>query len=58
MTPLTHKPTVNVLLNPEGKVEGIATNIAPLDELTVTFTKDRAEFAEQAANKPFVGQSN
>jgi hypothetical protein len=50
---IPQNPTVNVLLNPEGKVEAIANNIAPLNELVVTTTTDRAVFDKQAGNKPF-----
>jgi len=53
MTPLSINPTVNILLNPEGKVEAIATNVAPIRELTVTTTTDPSVFRDQALNKPF-----
>jgi len=53
---LTQYPTVAILLNPEGKVEAIASNIAPIGELTVIFTTDPAAFREEAANKPFNSQ--
>ncbi len=56
MTPLPVNPKVVVLLNPEGKVEAVASNIAPLPELEVTVVKDPAEFREAALGKPFVSQ--
>jgi hypothetical protein len=53
---IPQNPTVNVLLNPEGKVEAIANNIAPIGELIVTTTTDPAVFRDQALNKPFNSQ--
>lgn len=51
MYPLPVNPTVAVLLNPEGKVEAIASNIS--DDLKVVVVKDRAAFEAEACNKPF-----
>lgn len=53
---IPQNPTVNILLNPEGKVEAIANNIDP--EIVVTTTTDPAVFREQALNKPFNSQNN
>lgn len=51
---IPQNPTVNILLNPEGKVEAIANNIDP--EIVVT-TTDPAVFRDQALNKPFNSQN-
>ncbi len=54
---IPQNPTVNILLNPEGKVEAIATNVAPIGEISVTTTTDPAVFRDQALNKPFNSQN-
>ena len=51
MTPLTTNPNAVILLNPEGRIEAVASNVAP--DLKVVITSDRATFADEAANKPF-----
>lgn len=51
MYPLPVNPTVAILLNPEGKVEAVASNID--SELKVVVVTDRAAFAAEACNKPF-----
>jgi len=58
MTPLPVNPKVVVLLNPEGKVEGVASNIAPTPELEVIVTNSPAEFREASLGKPFVQPAN
>lgn len=52
---IPQNPTVNILLNPEGKVEAIANNIDP--EIVVTTTTDPAVFRDQSLNKPFNSQN-
>lgn len=54
MTPLTVNPTVTLLVNELGSVLGIATNVAPINELTINVTKSPAEFQELSLGKPFV----
>ena len=51
MIPLTEKPSVVILTDPQGKVIASATNVAP--DLDVVFTNDRAIYEQEAANKPF-----
>ena len=54
---IPQNPTVRILLNPEGKVEAIANNIAPIGEITVTTTTDPEVFRDQALNQPFNSQN-
>lgn len=51
MTPLTVNPNVLVLVNPEGKIEAVATNVAP--DLAVTVITDPSDWRKTAANLPF-----
>ncbi len=51
MIPLTENPTAVVLLNPEGKVEAVATNVA--SDLKVVVVTSPADFREAACNQPF-----
>ena len=51
MTPLPTNPTVVVLLNPEGKLEAYATNVAMDLEVKVATTLD--EYRELALGKTF-----
>jgi hypothetical protein len=53
MTPLPTNPIVVVLLNPEGRVEAVASNIAPVPELEVVVTTDRDAYAKAALGKSF-----
>ncbi len=47
MTPLPTNPTVAILLNPEGKVEAVATNVS--QDLNITVTRDAAVFRDELA---------
>jgi hypothetical protein len=51
MTPLPAYSNVAILLNPEGKVEAVATNVDR--DINVTVTSDPAEFRLQARGQPF-----
>jgi hypothetical protein len=51
MTPLPTNPNVVILVNAEGKVEAVATNVAP--ELNVTVTTNPTTYNEAALGKPF-----
>ena len=53
MIPLPTNPTVVALIDENGKVIKVASNIAELPELNVTVTKNPAEFDEAALGKPF-----
>jgi uncharacterized protein YuzE len=52
MTPLTVNPTVVVLIDENGNVIAMATNVA--SDLTVIATDNRNKFDDEAKNKPFV----
>lgn len=54
MTPLTQNPIVNVLVDRNNNVVGVATNIAPLNEMTVIVTDDQNTFNKLAIGEPFV----
>ena len=51
MTPLPANPIVVILVNPFGRIEAVATNVAP--ELNVIVTTEAAAFNEAALGKPF-----
>lgn len=53
MTPMPVNPTVVVKLNAEGKVEAVASNIAPVPELEVVVTSDPEVYRDAALGKPF-----
>lgn len=53
MYPLPQNPTVNVLTDASGRIIKVASNIAPLPELTVKVFTNAQEFEGEAINKPF-----
>lgn len=57
MTPLPQKPTVVILLNECGTVLKVASNIAPLPELTVVATTTEKQFNQEALGKSFNQES-
>lgn len=53
MTPLPQNPKVVILVDGNGNVARVASNIAPLPELEVKVTDNPHDFAEEAAGKSF-----
>ena len=53
MYPLPTNPTVVVLVNKNGSVAKVASNIAPLPEFQVVVTNDPKTFAEESLGKTF-----
>ena len=53
MTPLPTHPKVVLLINNNDEVVQVASNIAPLPELTVEVTRSHRLFDELALGKPF-----
>jgi hypothetical protein len=53
MTPLPVNPTVVVLIDEDNNVVKVASNIAPLPELTVRVLTSPQAFEDEAAGKPF-----
>lgn len=53
MYPLPTSPTVAILIDACGNTVKVASNIAPLPELTVKVFTNAQEFEEEAKNKPF-----
>jgi hypothetical protein len=53
MTPLPSNPTVVILLNADGLVQKVASNIALLPELSVVVTQNSLAFDQEALGKPF-----
>jgi hypothetical protein len=51
MTPLPVNSKVVILLNPEGKVEAVATNVDR--DINVTVTSEPAVYREAALGQPF-----
>jgi hypothetical protein len=54
MIPLTVNPTVEILLDDKNNIVGIATNIAPIEEMTVNVTTSQRLFDGAALGKSFV----
>ena len=46
-------PTVTILLNDNDQIVGVASNIAPLPELTVEVTRSQRLYDEMALGKTF-----
>lgn len=53
MTPLPSKPTIVVRVDSQGNPICVASNIAPLPELTIQVVRSKDEFDEAALGKPF-----
>lgn len=53
MYPLPCNPKVVIHTTPKGAVMKVASNIAPLPELTVVITQNEDEFKEAAAGTMF-----
>jgi len=53
MTPMPVNPTVVILIDDSDRIVGVASNIAPLPELTVEATRSQRLFDELALGKTF-----
>lgn len=54
MTPLPDKPEIVVLIDENRSVVGMATNVAPIENISVWSTRDLRSFEQDSKGLPFV----
>jgi hypothetical protein len=54
MTPLPTNPTVIALVDDNNQVVGVATNVAPLNDMIVIVTNNQNQFNELSKGKTFI----